>query len=272
MDNDAVLALFDAQLRRLDGEQVGPVVRNAGPAGNWIVHSALTTENADEAIAEQQAYFARIGGELEWKYYAYDEPQDLPERLIAAGFVAEPTEALLVADVAELLAGPLADASLPAGVELREVADAAGFEAIVGLGVAVWGAERRGLGRGLAAEYAADPALISIFRVVAPAGPDAVPPGGEGGAGEETVCAAWIRFHPGTEFASLWGGSTLPQWRRRGIYRALVAHRARLAAKRGYRYLQVDASDDSRPILRALGFELLTTTTPYVWTPPPLWR
>jgi hypothetical protein len=37
---------------------------------------------------------------------------------------------------------------------------------------------------------------------------------------------------------------------------------------RGVRYLQVDASDDSAPILRRLGFRAVTTTTPYIWTPP----
>lgn len=71
----------------------------------------------------------------------------------------------------------------------------------------------------------------------------------------------------GTGFASLWGGSTLPEWRRRGIYRALVVHRARLAAQRDRTLLQVDASDDSRPILERLGFVAVTTTTPYVYTP-----
>lgn len=263
MDTDAVLARFDSQLRRRDGEQVGAVVRNTTPAGNWIVHSDLTEENADDVIAEQQAHFARTGAEVEWKYYAYDQPPDLPERLSAAGFVAEPTETVLVADVQELITGPLAEASPPEGVELRPVDEPEGFAAIVELQTGVWGKGWRGLGTGLAEEHAADPSLISLFRAVVRL-PD--------GTGEQTVSAAWIRFHPGTDFASLWGGGTLPEWRRRGIYRALVAQRARLAADRGYRYLQVDATDDSRPILQALGFEALTTTTPYVWTPPPLWR
>jgi 3-oxoadipate enol-lactonase len=34
------------------------------------------------------------------------------------------------------------------------------------------------------------------------------------------------------------------------------------------RYIEVDASDDSRPILERLGFVTVTTTTPYVWPPP----
>ena len=44
------------------------------------------------------------------------------------------------------------------------------------------------------------------------------------------------------------------------------AHRARVAAERGSRYLQVDASDHSRPILERLGFGVLGVTVPYVWT------
>ncbi len=64
------------------------------------------------------------------------------------------------------------------------------------------------------------------------------------------------------------GGSTLPRWRRRGIYRATVGYRARLAADRGFRYIQVDASEDSAPVLRRLGLAPVATTIPYVWTPP----
>lgn len=251
MDATATLALFDSQLRRRDGQQVGAVVRNASAAGNWIVHSDLTEADADAVIAEQQAYFAQVGGgPLEWKHYGYDTPADLPARLVAAGFTPEPTETLLVGEVAALAS---MDASLPDGVELVPVEDEAGFEAIAELKTAVWGSGSRSLGSGLAAEHAADPSAILLFRAV---------------AGDLTVSAAWIRFHSGTDFASLWGGSTLSAWRRRGIYRALVAHRARLAAERGFKYLQVDASDDSRPILQRLGFAALTTTTPYVWIPP----
>ncbi len=59
-------------------------------------------------------------------------------------------------------------------------------------------------------------------------------------------------------------GATLKDWRGRGIYRSTVAHRANLALERGFRYLEIDASKDSRPILERLGFTPVTTTTPYV--------
>jgi hypothetical protein len=51
------------------------------------------------------------------------------------------------------------------------------------------------------------------------------------------------------------------------VYGAVVRCRARLAVDRGYSYLQVDASDNSRPILERAGFVPVTTTTPYVHTP-----
>jgi GNAT superfamily N-acetyltransferase len=89
-------------------------------------------------------------------------------------------------------------------------------------------------------------------------------------AGDEVVSAAWVFFLEPADggFARLLGGSTLPQWRGRGIYRALVTARAQRAAARGIKYLQVDASDDSAPILRRLGFRAVTTSATYVWTAP----
>ena len=91
-------------------------------------------------------------------------------------------------------------------------------------------------------------------------------------AARTPIAAGRVEFHLGTEFASLWGGGTLPAWRRRGVFRALVAHRATLASARGFRYLQVDASPDSRPILERLGFVELATTTPFMhaWDPMPV--
>ena len=115
----------------------------------------------------------------------------------------------------------------------------------------VWRDDRTWLIDGLQRELAADPNALTV--VVAE-------------ADDEVVSAGWIRYVAGTAFATLWGGSTLPQWRRRGIYRALVAYRARLAEARGFTLVQVDASDDSHPILERLGLVAVTTTTPYVFT------
>ena len=56
-----------------------------------------------------------------------------------------------------------------------------------------------------------------------------------------------------------------PSHRGRGIFGALVAVRAAIARERGFRYLQADALETSRPLFARLGFAELATTTPFVW-------
>ncbi|HEY6594363.1 MAG TPA: hypothetical protein VI011_09680, partial [Asanoa sp.] len=78
---------------------------------------------------------------------------------------------------------------------------------IAGMEQAVWGADRTWIADGLAREIATDPAALTVVVAVDE-------------ATDTVVSAGWVRFLRGTAFATLWGGSTLPRWRRRGIYRA----------------------------------------------------
>lgn len=80
----------------------------------------------------------------------------------------------------------------------------------------------------------------------------------------EPVSGGRVDLEQGKDFAGLFGGFTLPRFRGRGLYRATVSERARIAREHGHRWLFVDALPTSRPILERLGFERLTTTTPYV--------
>ncbi|MCT9088471.1 GNAT family N-acetyltransferase [Streptomyces sp. ASQP_92] len=256
--DDELLAVFDRQMRRHaqpDGpgatvERSGGVVRQVGPAPVWngILWSDLTASGADAEIAAQVRHFASLGSEFEWKLYAHDRPADLGRRLAAAGFEAEPEETVMVARVADL---PL-DVEPPAGITLRPVTDEAGVALMNRVHDGAFGRPSAALGERLLAQFAEVPDTVTAVVAM---------------AGEVPVSAARMDAHPGTEFASLWGGGTLPEWRGRGIYRALIAYRTRIAAERGYRYLQVDASDRSRPILRRLGFTPLTLTTPYIRRP-----
>ncbi|MEU1825688.1 GNAT family N-acetyltransferase [Streptomyces abikoensis] len=267
MDKDtvaALLPLYDREMRegvRADGpgarvervEYPGRsgtvVVRHVGAdADGWngVVWSDLDEDTADAAIAEQVAYFASLGREFEWKLYGHDLPADLPRRLRAAGFVAEPMETLMVAAIADLPAG----SGPPERIRLLPVTDAAGVDLAVAAQERAFGESREQHRKLLLDQLDSDVPLAVVAM-----------------AGDVPVSAARMELHPGTSFVSLWGGGTAPEWRGRGIYRALVHHRARLAAEHGYRHLHVDASAMSRPILERLGFVALGTTTPYVFLP-----
>jgi ribosomal protein S18 acetylase RimI-like enzyme len=262
LDPKLLLAAYDAQLRARvpdplpDGvtvERDGPLLRILGyTRAGFLTYTdlgGLDGAELDALIARQRDHFAERGTAVEWKLHGHDRPADLPERLRAASFEPEAQETVVVGPVAGLAA---TQPVTPQGVRLREVRTRADLERISAMEEAVWGTAPKGLVDRLERELSAPVPELTV--VVAE-------------ADGEVVSAGWVRFERGTAFASLWGGSTLVEWRRRGIYRALVTYRARLAGAQGFTVLQVDASDESRPILERLGFVALTTTTPYVFTP-----
>jgi hypothetical protein len=232
----------------------GDVIRvTAADPDGWsgITWSGLAGPDAtDAAIARQVRHFAALRYRFEWPVYDYDQPPDLGGRLAAAGFTAGPPETALLAEVAVVAAGPAVP--LPAGLTLRTAATAADAAALATLHHRVFGADRDRTERARLAELRAGAGRIEMLLIL---------------DGDEVVCAARIDFPPGSEVAGLYGGGTLPGWRHRGLYRVLVGYRARRAAERGYRYLAVDATGYSEPVLRRLGFTAAARTTPYEWRP-----
>ncbi|MET0763456.1 MAG: GNAT family N-acetyltransferase [Blastococcus sp.] len=251
MDLPAVLTAFDEQMRR--HPVAGPggrveteerLTRTVGTDGSWsaVVWSDLTEADADEAIA---AAVAGAAGSLEWKLYSHDRPADLPDRLKAAGFQPEPVETLLVAEIADLEL-PVRP---PDGMRVTTVEDPAEVDTMLRVHLDVFGSVHPSTEQAVRASLTLRPRPIEAVIVW---------------AGDQAVSAGRVEFHEGTEFASLWGGGTLPEWRGRGVFRALVGHRALLARDRGFRYLQVDAMPTSRPILERMGFHPLAETTPWM--------
>jgi GNAT superfamily N-acetyltransferase len=253
-----LLAAYDEQLRGasetadVPTSQDGPVIRVEYPSRGFVSYRSLEgVEGAelDALIARQRDFFAAKGQAVEWKLRGHDLPADLPDRLRAAGFEPEDQETVLIGESAAI-AERLRDRSAVDGVTVRQVTDPGDFERIATMESTVWGEDWSWLADDLVRSQASG--LTDVFVAEA--------------AGQ-VVSAAWAVYKKGTDFTGLWGGSTLPDWRGKGIYKALVAVRAARAVELGYKYLQVDASDDSSPILQRLGFNPVTTTTPWVHTP-----
>jgi hypothetical protein len=204
----------------------------------------------DALVARQRDFFRARGQELEWKTYDYDEPADLGARLLAAGFVKEDDEALLLGE-----ARPLAEQQvvLPEGVLVRAVDSREDFDRIRDLYRRVWGDDPAWVSGSLYERWVAQPETVDVVVV-------------EESREGPALCSARSEYDD-SPFTGLWGGSTDPDWRGRGLYRATLLHRARLGLARGKEYVRVDASPDSEPILRRLGLHRVATTTPYTFTP-----
>jgi GNAT superfamily N-acetyltransferase len=228
------------------GEQDGLLTRCLTPQGGFAMFVAdpadLTTAELEDLVARTFAFYAERGRRFEWKTFEHDR-QDLVPLLVAHGAVAEPRESLVLGESA-VLAG---EVRLADGLTMRSVTSRADLERVAAFESDVWDEDWAWLADDLAGRLAADqPAEVLVVD-----------------DGDLVVSAAWLVPLAGTRVAGLWGGSTLAAYRGLGVYRSLVAHRARRALDRGFPLLQVDASEDSRPILERLGLHAVGGTVPY---------
>lgn len=251
MDISATLALYDRFERReaqAPGFRLEPapgVVRQLGEAGqgSMILWSGLDEAGADAVIEREKAFFTALGGEVEWKLYSHDRPVDLRDRLASRGFAIGEDEALMAIDLEDWSPGP---ESAP-GIEIRRITAPEGLSDMVPVSLGVWGEDPSDQLAAFRSILEKAPRHMSFYIAYA-----------EG----QAVSFCRISFPEASPFAGLWGGSTLEAYRGRGIYSAFLQIRAREARERGYRYLTIDASPMSRPIVARRGFQLLAITNP----------
>lgn len=246
MDLDAVRELFDRTARADPPPPVGAVVGRAWFDGVVRVsHGAhhsigwwdFPSERTAAIVAREVAHVRSTGGALLWPVYGHDRPKNLERALADAGFEDQGLEKWLA-----LEASAAANLQRSPGVDIRQVRteeELAGYIAVV----------RQAFG---AAEWATPdfylPRLHDPTRMLFLAYVDGQP--------AATGRLEAPRDHP---FAGLNDGAVIPQHRGKGLYQAVVAERAAEAARRGVRYLRVNAWETSRPALERLGFELFAT-------------
>jgi GNAT superfamily N-acetyltransferase len=213
--------------RDLDGADV--------PAVRQLVAAALDHFVANPAIAR-----------VRWKTRGHDHAPGLHDALVERGFQEGVTESIMIGEAA----GLIAESALPEGVTLRRVVDEPDVRAMCAMASTVF------------ADDAPDRVADALLRRLA------VDDGMElwvAEAGGRIIGAGRLEPVAGSAFAGIWGGATLPEWRGRGIYRALTTVRARSALARGKTLIHSDSTDHSRPILERAGMVAVSTTTPYTW-------
>lgn len=260
-----ILRGLDEERRRVAGfgriiEVLPSVTRTWSIDGSHhsVIATDLNNKTADAAIAREIEHHQKLGVGFEWKVYSHDMPTDLLDRLRGRGFQIGPREAVVVCDLSDSpswIAGGDRDGDCDVVVgrieQTRQIDD---FRRVA---EGVFGKDYSFTCDELAAALRAGSSEHRGYVAYAwPAG--------------EPVSVGRLYTNPGSLFAGLYGGGTLPGYRRRGFYRAVVAARARDALAAAARYLIVDALPTSRPILEHMGFRWLADTWPCEWPAPGL--
>ena len=256
---DDLLAAYDTQLRTdaetpsaIRVDRLGPLrLVTFGGGRGFVTYADLAGADAATIrgwVGDALAYY-RGQPEIirvEWKTRGHDVAPGLHESLLDNGFVPEEPESVMIGE-ARLLA---VDVALPEHVSLRRVTEEIDVRAMCEMESIAFGDDDSG-----------PMAQALLHRLALEDGMELWVAEADG----QMISAGRLEPVAGTEFAGLWGGATLPQWRRRGIYRALTAARAQSALALGKTLLHSDSTEFSRPILERSGLIKVTTTTPYEW-------
>ncbi|MDA3804778.1 GNAT family N-acetyltransferase [Clavibacter sp. CT19] len=255
-----LLSAYDAQLRTdaetpnaLDVRELGPLRLAVFPGGRGFVTyrdlGDLDEPGLRDLVPEALARFRddpAITG-VEWKTRGHDRAPGLDGILRENGFVPEERETIMLGEARALAV----DVPLPAGVTLRRITAEVDVRAMSAMQAEVFGDVD-----------SADQADAMIRRLGLDDGMEMWVAWAAG----RIVSAGRLEPVPGSDFAGIWGGATVPEWRGRGIYRALTAARARSALAAGRTLIHSDSTDFSRPILERSGLLACSTTTPYAWS------
>jgi hypothetical protein len=254
LDRHALLTQFDRELRqdltipdtRKDFLPWGVRFVRPAPGMSFILFHHLDESSADTAIVEQVEYFHTINLPFDWTVYDHDSPADMKERLAAHGFAADEPAALMVLDLEKL-----PDALIePTRLDIRQITHREQLVDVIQVLEQVWGGSFAWVTDRMGG-YLVIPGYLNIYVAYIE---------------DQPASVGWVyyqldshsiqdsHFAQGSQFAQLFGGSTVPEQRGRGLYTAILARRAQESLRRGVRFLTVEASSMSQPILEKNGF------------------
>lgn len=243
-ERSMLLAVYELDMRRhawvpgLPVERLADVSRYYDPAMREVLimwHHFAESE-AEQIVQRELAFFTNAQG-FTWKLYAGDGPANLAQVFERHGMRADEECALMVARARDIADQP----AVQADWRLLEPADMAHLAAVW---ESVWPNENGGWVDVLTEALANAPERLKVVAAF-----------DQG----EPVATAYLGLDPRGNFAYLGGGSVVPSHRGRGLYRALVQARARMAAEAGTQWLAVEARPASRGILERAGFAVLNT-------------
>ena len=246
-DKDLRMRMMYPEARR---EITGDVVRfiRKAPGMNFVAFTFANERNLDHVIDRELEYFAPMEQPFTWKVYDHDLLPSLKEKLTSRNFVEDDYGDVMVLDVNNTPAHLLQ----PVKADIRRVTDLEGLKDIIHVLDTVWGGHNTWVNDRLGMHLKI-PGYLSVYVAYVDAGKVRQP-----------ASIAWTYFPQG-HFATLFAGSTISEYRNRGLYTSLLSVRLQEIRERGYPFAVVEAGAMSKPIVEKHGFQQLTTAYDYEW-------
>ena len=242
-DQDLRIRIAYPEARKEITRDVVRVIRQA-PGRNVVAFTFANETNLHEVIHREVDYLTALNQPFTWKVYDHDLLPSLQDTLSSHGFVGEDSADVMVLDVTRAPAELLR----PVNVDIRRITSTDGLQDVIYVLDQVWGGHNTWV-NGRLGMHLPVPGYLSVYVAYVE---------------EKPASVAWTYF-PRGQFATLFAGSTITDYRNQGLYTSLLATRVQEIRERGYHFAVVETGDMSRPIVAKHGFQHLTTVHDFEW-------
>ena len=212
---------------------------------NVVAFTFANESKLHDVIHREVDYFAPKQQPFTWKVYDHDLLPTLKDELASHGFQPDDDPAdVMVLDVRRSPAQLLE----PIKADIRRINDVASLKDVIHVLDNVWGGHNTWVNDRLG-QHLAVRNYLSVYVAYVE---------------DQPVSVAWTYF-PYGQFATLFAGSTIAEYRKQGLYTSLLATRVQEIRSRGYDYAVVETGSMSRPIVEKNGFQHLTSVYDYEW-------
>ncbi len=243
-DKDLRLRIMYPEARKEITNDVVRILRKA-PGMNVVAFTFANESKLHDVIHQEVDYFTPLQQPFTWKVYDHDLLPSLKDELTFHGFASDDDPAdVMMLDVKN------APASLfqPLRADIRRIDTVDGLQDIIYVLDKVWGGHNTWVNERLGLHLSV-PGYLSVYAAYVDNQPASI---------------AWTYF-PHGQFATLFAGSTIAEYRKQGLYTNLLSTRLKEIRERGYRYAVVETGAMSKPIVAKHGFQHLTTVYDYEW-------
>jgi len=243
-DKDLRLRIAYPEARKEITNDVVRIIRQA-PGMNVVAFTFANESKLHDVIHREVDYFTPMQQPFTWKVYDHDLLPTLKDELLSHGFAGDDDPA----DVMVLDVRKASDALFqPVQADIRRIDSLEGLKDIIHVLDNVWGGHNTWVNERLGMHLNV-PGYLSAYAAY---------------VDDQPASIAWTYF-PRGQFATLFAGSTIAEYRKRGLYTSLLSTRLKEIRERGYRYAVVETGAMSKPIVAKHGFQHLTTVYDYEW-------